>query len=277
MRFIQRASPTLSLAFGLMWLATAFCQAESLDEGFSQPPNSARPQTWWHWMNGNLNREAITGDLEAMKKAGLGGAQIFNVNCGLPAGPVKFLSPEWLGLFRHAAAECDRLGLELSLHNCDGWSESAGPWVRPEDSMQKVVWSVTRVTGPTNLAAVLPAPPANVGCYRDIALLAYPTPPGDEATMAELAPKVSASTSWLEASDPRESGPGWLTLPLPAGGEPRVVTFEFARPFTCRAVTVTQGQAHGPAKAELRVSADGRDYRGVCALPAPGRGLFVRA
>ena len=47
--------------------------AESLESGFLKPPASARPHTWWHWMNGNITREGITADLEAMARVGSGG------------------------------------------------------------------------------------------------------------------------------------------------------------------------------------------------------------
>ena len=33
-------------------------------------------------MNGNVTREGITADLEAMERVGIGGAQIFNVGEG---------------------------------------------------------------------------------------------------------------------------------------------------------------------------------------------------
>src|SRR5262249_18619690 len=62
-----------------------------LEEGFQNPPASAKPHTWWHWMNGNVTMEGITADLEAMKRVGIGGAQIFNVSESIPAGPAKFL------------------------------------------------------------------------------------------------------------------------------------------------------------------------------------------
>ena len=45
--------------------------AESFDPlaaGFQTPPDSARPHTWWHWMNGNITKEGITADLEAMQR-----------------------------------------------------------------------------------------------------------------------------------------------------------------------------------------------------------------
>ena len=111
----------------LLWRATAL-QAGPLEAGFQSPPQSAKAQTWWHWMNGNITKEGITADLEAMKQAGLGGAEIFNVDCDIPAGPVKFNGPEWHALFTHAVREADRLGLELCVHNGAGWSSSGGPW-----------------------------------------------------------------------------------------------------------------------------------------------------
>ena len=35
-----------------------------LEEGFQNPPNSAKPRVWWHWMNGNITKEGVKLDLE---------------------------------------------------------------------------------------------------------------------------------------------------------------------------------------------------------------------
>jgi hypothetical protein len=148
-------------------------QAGSLESGFQHPPPSARPQTWWHWMNGNITKEGITADLEAMHRVGLGGAQIFNVDSDIPAGPVPVLSPAWLEMVRHAAAEADRLGLELCLHNCAGWSSSGGPWNTPAHAMQRVTTSELNLAGPQHFSGPLPAPPQKLGYYCDIAVLAF--------------------------------------------------------------------------------------------------------
>ena len=79
-------------------LVSHLTQAADLEAGWMAPPVSARPHTWWHWMNGNISREGITADLEAMAKAGVGGAQIFNVSCDIPAGKIDYMSEEWLEL-----------------------------------------------------------------------------------------------------------------------------------------------------------------------------------
>lgn len=155
----------------------------SLEESFLDPPPSARPWTWWHWIDGNVTKEGITRDLEAMARAGLGGVLIFNVKLGLPDGPVRFMTDEWRDMLDHTAAECDRLGLKLGIHNCDGWSQAGGPWITPELSMKTLTWSRTEVKGPVRFEGRLPRPPVPASplvedFYRDIAVLAYPTPEG---------------------------------------------------------------------------------------------------
>src|SRR5580704_13684650 len=134
----------LAAAISLSRVATG----DPLEAGFLAPPDSARPQVWWHWMNGNITRAGITADLEAMKHVGVGGATIVNVDCDIPRGPVKFMSPEWRDLFQFALQEANRLGLEICVENCAGWSSSGGPWNTPEHAMQCLTSSETRVQGP---------------------------------------------------------------------------------------------------------------------------------
>src|SRR5919205_1667447 len=132
--------------------------ADSLEEGFKQPPSSAFPQTWWHWMNGNVTKEGITLDLEAMKEAGIGGFQNFDAGTLIPKGPVVYLSPEWIELKKHTIKEAERLGLEFTMHNCPGWSSSGGPWITPELGMQQLTWSEAAVQGGKAVNIKLPQP-----------------------------------------------------------------------------------------------------------------------
>ena len=204
---------TLALASGLVLAATVWAGGsllyaqtgaapDELAQGFVRPPASAKPHTWWHWMNGNVTAAGITADLEAMKRVGLGGAQIFNVDYGIPAGPVKFMGPDWRTLVVHAVKEADRLGLELCIHNCAGWSSSGGPWVQPEDAMQSIAMREQHVVGPQHLQAKLPEPGAGAGRYRDIAVLVFPTPGGDPGKdtlrIADIARKAGFETPQKE-------------------------------------------------------------------------------
>ncbi|MCR5840165.1 MAG: hypothetical protein K6G94_11090, partial [Kiritimatiellae bacterium] len=70
-----------ALATLLFVLVTFAAVAAPLDEGFISPPNSAKPHTWYHMMNGNVTKEGITCDFEALAEAGIGGVQMFDVGC----------------------------------------------------------------------------------------------------------------------------------------------------------------------------------------------------
>ena len=148
----------------------------SLEGGFKAPPSNAKPHTWYHLMNGNVTKEGITSDFEAIAKAGLGGVQIFDVGCAIPAGPVKFNSKEWFGILQHANSEAKRFGLELGMLTCSGCSSSGGPWNTPANAMKTVVFTETSVEGPKCFDAVLPRTKKDNGFYGDIAVLAYPAP-----------------------------------------------------------------------------------------------------
>jgi hypothetical protein len=129
-------------------------------------------------MNGNVTKDGITADLEAMAAIGIGGAHIFDVSIGIPKGPIDFNTPAWFDNLRWAAHEAKRLGVELGLSNCSGFSSSGGPWVTPEDSMKKLVWTEIGVRGGT-VGLEQPALPmfAEVnGLYRDVAVVAFRAP-----------------------------------------------------------------------------------------------------
>lgn len=160
--------------------------ADTLAQRFANPPASAKPHTWWHWMDGNVSKEGITADLEAMAKAGIGGAQMFTVAVGIPSGPVGYMSPEWRALTAHAVREAERVGIELCLHNCAGWSSSGGPWISPEHAMQVLAWSEETVSGPARFSKTLAVPKAPqvvrpVDYHKDIAVFAFRTPAGGKA------------------------------------------------------------------------------------------------
>ncbi|MDR2119569.1 MAG: glycosyl hydrolase [Tannerella sp.] len=159
-----------------------------LEQGFADPPASARSGVYWYFMDGNFSREAVTKDLEAMKEAGLGHVLFLEVNVGIPRGTVDFLSDEWQELFVHTVRECERLGIGLSLGIGPGWTGSGGPWVKGEESMQHLVHTSTDVQGAGARTIVLPKPQPMTPIfghepavreewerfYRDVAVLAFP-------------------------------------------------------------------------------------------------------
>ncbi len=200
---------------------------DPLANAFRQPPPEARPWVYWFVMDGNLTREGITADLEAMQRAGLGGAIMMEVDAGIPRGPVEFMSDPWRALFKHAVNEAERLDLQIALNVGPGWTGSGGPWIPPGQSMQHLVAAATNVVGPAHFDAVLPRaqprkpffgegalPPAlekaRKEFYRDVAVLAFPTPP-EPARI----PDIDEKAFYVRA--PYSSQPGVKPfLPAPA-------------------------------------------------------------
>ena len=133
--------------------------AENLETQFINPPASARPWVYWYFMDGNLSREGMAADLEGMKRAGIGGAIMLEINQnGIPRGPVDFMSEQWQVLMAEAIREAGRLGIEIALGTGPGWCGTGGPWLKPEQTMQHLVASETNVVGPLTFSAALPRP-----------------------------------------------------------------------------------------------------------------------
>lgn len=157
---------------------------------FFHPEEAAKPWTFWYWMKGAVSKVGITTDLEAMKQAGLGGAYLMPIQKGphpLYNGPtVPQLSPLWWEMVRFALSEAKRLGLQLGMHVSDGFALAGGPWIKPENSMQQVVWTDTllqvevpklkkrdtALLHPTRIKLAQPYTKENY--YRDLAVYAVP-------------------------------------------------------------------------------------------------------
>jgi hypothetical protein len=258
-------------------LAASAASTDPLETGFLNPPDSARPQTWWHWMNGNITKAGLTADLEAMKQIGVGGATIVNVDCGIPRGPVNFMSPEWREDFKFAVQEANRLGLELCVENCAGWSSSGGPWNTVTNAMQRVTTSELRVTGPTNFSAALPQPPTTLDFYRNIAVLAFPAPDDESVRMKDFSPVASASGDEPPGDQLTDGNDKtFIRLPLPKRGHPQFAQLEFQKPFSARTVKITGGKGIPECTGEILVSNDGKTFRTLKPFAFARKGSPIR-
>ena len=253
----------LPLLSGLVCALTiSAAAADPLETGFCYPPDSAKPQTWWHWMNGNITKAGITADLEAMKQIGLGGATIVNVDCGIPRGPVDFMSPAWREDFKFAVQEANRLGLELCVENCAGWSSSGGPWNTVTNAMQRVTTSEVRVAGPANFSAALPQPPTKLDFYRDIAVLAFPAPADENVRMKDFSPVVTASSGGAPGGKLTDGDTKtFIHLAAPKHGQPQFAQLEFQKSFPARTVKIVGGPNIPECSGEILISDDGKKFR----------------
>src|SRR5436189_4219573 len=216
---LKLGSLLLILTVLLMLRAHGQSSRDALESMFLDPPDSAKPRVWWHWMNGNITKEGIKLDLEWMKRVGIGGFQNFDAALNTPKFVDKrlvYMTPEWKDAFKYATTLADQLGLEEAIAGSPGWSESGGPWVKPEQGMKKLVWSETRIEGGEKFSEVLPQPPSTTGpfqnlpvfdflaamtgqpqpaapsFYADSAVIAYPAPDSD-VPISSLQPKISSS------------------------------------------------------------------------------------
>jgi len=268
------SSSTVRMACLLLSLALGAGQAATVDElaaSFQSPPAAARPWVYWFWMNGNLTREGITADLEAMARVGVGGVLIMSVSNGIPPGPVPFASDEWRSLFTHAVREADRLGLSVNMNNDDGWTGSGGPWVAPEQSMQELTWSAVTVAG-GHVDVTLPQPPANNSYYRDVALLAMPgrldDPPGAPGTWT-----ASAGGRGQPATLADSNQATGIRLPAPSAEQPVTVQVEYPAPVTIRGLTIFTGPGRQNHGGQVEASDDGQTFRPVRGFNVPANGI----
>ncbi|MCW9705261.1 glycosyl hydrolase [Fodinibius salsisoli] len=246
-----------------------------ISQAIQNPSNLAKPWVFWYWMYGSYSKEGITADLEGMKEAGIGGAYLMPIEG--PQDPplykpaIEQLSPEWWEMVTYAMKEAKRLDLELAMHVSDGFATAGGPWIKPEESMQKVVWSKTYPEGGKIISDTLSQPETNEGYYKDIAVYAYPTPEG--ARQNSYARQVMVTSS----REKPETDPQLLTT---KGNEEEFeceercwIQYEFEKPFTARSLTIhTGGSNYQPNRLRIQVSDDGQHFRSIGQLQPPRHG-----
>ncbi len=278
---------------------SAAAEAPTLETQFRDPPNSARPRVWWHWMNGNITEDGIAKDMAWMKRVGIGGMQNFDASLMTPQivdRRLVYMTPEWKHAFHFAASEADRLGLELAIAASPGWSETGGPWVKPEDGLKKLVWSETTVAGGKPFTGKLAAPPSTTGPFQSIAPAASieemmgaakpkEAPPQHYGDIKVLAVPVSASANLVpvaardaisgKALDPAGLADADLNSGVDIGrGDGKtnpLLVLDYGKPVTARSVSlfspgsamIFTGAFYAPV---LEASDNGRDWRNVVTL-----------
>lgn len=188
-----------------------------LEQIFQSPPRAAQPWVYWVW-TGDTSRAAITRDLEEMKARGIAGCIYYECQSGrgvnwwdrtvvrdggdyrsvptrdypnpyytpLPDGRCVTWGPHWRDLIRFSARECARLGITFVVS--DGLANTSGN-IAEEYGEQKLVWTVTAVSGGQVYDGTLPGPrtpepggkfphPAWKHYHRDVAVLAVPAGDG---------------------------------------------------------------------------------------------------
>lgn len=220
-------------------------------ELFSSPSKVYYPQTWFHFIGGNIAHKGITADLKAIAEAGISGIQLFHGEAGGPWPGVEpqitCLSEPWEDAIKYTAEECRRLGLRFTMQNCPGWAMSGGPWIKPADAMRHLAWSRTDIEGGNRIGTILPVPQPSEEPwrdYKDITVLAFPTPLGDNDR--PLIPQSIKSNRqelpWNDClagtlkdkftlSPSTEEQPNWIEVTFPENVTLRTVEFSSINGF----------------------------------------------
>ncbi len=134
----------------------------SLDAGFRDPPNQARPSAYWLWLNGYVNRKHVERELKELHDAGIRGVCIFDMGArgdkavAPPAGP-QFLSDRSVEDIAHAVQFAGRLGMDVELSVASSW-DMGGSWVEPRHGSMGLFHTEVSVEGPSSFDEVLPFP-----------------------------------------------------------------------------------------------------------------------
>ncbi|MEM8765342.1 MAG: glycosyl hydrolase [Bacteroidota bacterium] len=164
---------------------------------FVTPSDDNTLWCYWYWIGDDISKEGITKDLEAMKKAGIGGAFIGNINPEEKDGKVPMLSEDWWDHMVHAVNEGKRIGVDIGSFNCPGWSQSGGPWVKPEMAMRYMTYSEAKVQGGQEVNIKLVKPTVE---FQDTYVLAFPSISSEEKTLTAKNAKINVTPSIQRAN-----------------------------------------------------------------------------
>ena len=235
----------------------------ALAAGFVAPPDSVQTSVYWYWLSGNVSKEGVVKDLEAMKRAGINRAFIGNIGLGelaTPYAPVKLFTDEWWGVTHAALKRASELGIEIGMFNSPGWSQAGGPWIEPGQAMRYLASVKAHVRGGGKVEAELPRPSAD---FQDVRVVAYPAPAVGRAALTAADTRVTVAGTAAGAQCLIDGDPA--TELLFDGSPEAVIDLVTDADMDLRNITVWPARRPIRAEAELQVKgADG--YRTIASF-----------
>lgn len=192
--------------------------ALGLASALASPPDSAKTKLWWFHGEEPSTRSGMTADLEAFRRAGVGGVVWYDqVHSASPTGCAA-CSPQWWADLVYAAGEARRLGLTFELHLSDGYL-CGGPWITPSMAMQRLVAETDTIITATQGRPVSLTLPRAAG-DTPVAVMAWPArkpqPHTVRAVTYTARTQGKATTSATNVPGPPAPafvGTGYRTLP----------------------------------------------------------------
>jgi len=269
------------VAGGILFAGAGIVSASepaTLEAGFRTPPLDNRPESWFHLIGGNVSKAGLTTDLEAVAGAGLQGIQLFHGSGRKWPGvepQIACLSPEWDGMIGHVADETRRLGLRFTMQNCPGWAMSGGPWITPDKAMRHIISSRVNVAGGGRVSVSLDRPqPSDEKWrdYQDIAVLAFPTPVGDDGgRLKPVEVQSNRKAAWSDLLAEKKDA----AVRIAPGKEPAWLEITFAQPAALRSIELPpvellmQRRNYDPDSRIVIQIQDGKGWKDLIRHPVP--------
>jgi hypothetical protein len=232
---------------------------EALQSGFITPPDSMQTSVYWYWISDNISKEGVVKDLQSMKKAGINRAFIGNIGLSdVPYGKVKMLSEEWWEVLHAALKTATELNIEIGIFNSPGWSQSGGPWIKPEEAMRYLTSSELRVKGPQKLAVKLQKP---IELFQDVKVIAWPAPKDDQLVLTNQNGVITSQPKVADLSAITD-GNKKTGIIFPPGDE-FTIDFEAQTPFTARSLSIRPVEQRMLVTAQLLVKETNGQYRTI--------------
>ena len=224
--------------------------------------DTQKPWTFWYWMYGAVSEAGIKADLQAMKDVGLGGCYLMPIRGAAERpeyeGQADALSEQFWRMVDCALTQADSLGLGMGIHVCDGFALAGGPWITPDESMQKIVFCDTVVSGGHHLF-LMPKPQHYENYYKDIAAYAIPVRGKRLEVRGQrivTSPEVSVNAKGVYCAD-----------------EPCWIQYEFDEPREIRNIEIEpSGTNIQCQRMTVKASLDGVIFHTVKQLTPPRQG-----
>ncbi|MFD2727630.1 glycosyl hydrolase [Hyunsoonleella rubra] len=213
---------------------------EAIQSSFIKPTEDNSLWCYWYWINDDISKDGITKDLEAMKKAGIGGALIGNINPAKEDGKVPMLSEAWWSHMVHAVVEGKRIGVDIGVFNCPGWSQSGGPWVDSKKAMRYLTFSETKVEGGKLLNVKLKQPEDE---FQDTHTLAFKSFENEQRNTQFMPTKITSNWSDVEVKLLNDGDPNSDTNFQLKNKQPLEITFDLAEPIEAQSISLIPSTA----------------------------------
>lgn len=232
-------------------------ERNALESGFMNPAEKVQTSVYWYWISGNISEEGVKKDLYSMKEAGINRAFIGNIGLeGIhtPYKTVPFYSEEWWKILHAALKTATELGIEIGIFNSPGWSQSGGPWVKPEQAMRYLASVKAEVSGGKQVEVVLAKPDKD---FQDVRVIAFPSVGKKAVRLSAANAKVTSAIPLQNLNSLIDGDKETAVLFTEKSEKPVAIDFRADAPFTLRSLQIFPARQPIQANARLWVKENG--------------------